>query len=1056
MLKRFGAMALVCLAATTASAQSLPADQRGEHRKVPVGSLPTCNAARKGLEIWTTGLNSTAACTGTGSAETFCACDGSAWQVRPGASGSVPDGNKGEVTVTGGAWSINDNVADHPPTFANTTVPGSMNCAVVGTVHIQTNATPPLESVCIATGTPGTWAARDATSSGTAANTTVACSRVGQLYVETDNSPPSLHICTVPGAAGAATWVTVNSPAGMFGSGGVLSCAINGCTITTNTLTGSMMQDSTITNAKIQSLDYSKIAAVPTDRVLCRDSATTGAAEACSLDPTLDLSGSQVLRRAAISGDVVVPLGSNTATVQPDSVALGTDTTGNYADGTAQGGAATSGDDAGGFFPTGTMEHSRLPPFLRATVDLVVDAANAIWAVSGGIVFEGSTADGNHTTLQAANPTAPRTATIPDASGTIAYQEDLLPASGVFRTAADSAAVDETLSDWGAIDQDDTNEGRVMPRHASNCQANATVAGMECYDTTQKVAYIGDGTMPRPTGGTPGGKAVLPAYTPYGGLYQQECDPTYGCSDPAGAIVLNLWPYWVATAPGQRHDANASMWSNPTDSPDAADDFIRDFGVSASISGSGTQYAQFFTAGDDVTDRYFCRCNSSPFAQSTNDSCGAGTSTSIISSTHPESIVIKDESTGRYALMGASSYNGCNSASHTVTIQQRIPFAVAAGDTVQLAMPDGVHADGYYYRFVAQKLIELRWEEAFAPRKNMVPNGYFESGTTSWTSVGSSSGINPTSGFDPTGGANNNNFMGAAVFQHNSGRSAGDSLRSAAITVAPGRSYTGRAIVKFQASNVAAHPQLRPLDGTSNAPLASSEYQVWWFNGYAEVALTDGEVPTECYMPCLLIFKVKPATSTSIKIDIAGLVGTTTNLVIDEVVMFPSLHNDLALHYVFPDVGDQSWYLHTDSRGVDSSSPSGLAERLPKAFDTMKALLRPNWTMARTMQRSTTANAGLSLADVITAGFPGWGAYKPQFSLMHLGVNGATTYTKANVVAAISAAKKAGAIPVILLEPPYRGDITGNDPANACGASTNCAVYMMGVARQILQEGVGN
>lgn len=50
-----------------------------------------------------------------------------------------------------------------------------------------------------------------------------------------------------------------------------------------------------------------------------------------------------------------------TANVKANSVALGTDTTGNYALGDAEGGAATTGDSATSFFAAGTIEAARLP-----------------------------------------------------------------------------------------------------------------------------------------------------------------------------------------------------------------------------------------------------------------------------------------------------------------------------------------------------------------------------------------------------------------------------------------------------------------------------------------------------------------------------------------------------------------------------------------------------------------------------------------------------------------------------------------------------------------------
>ena len=49
----------------------------------------------------------------------------------------------------------------------------------------------------------------------------------------------------------------------------------------------------------------------------------------------------------------------------------------------------------------------------------VADAANSISIASGNIVFEGSSADGNETTLTATNATGNRTLTLPDETGTI-------------------------------------------------------------------------------------------------------------------------------------------------------------------------------------------------------------------------------------------------------------------------------------------------------------------------------------------------------------------------------------------------------------------------------------------------------------------------------------------------------------------------------------------------------------------------------------------------------------------------------------------------------------
>ena len=60
----------------------------------------------------------------------------------------------------------------------------------------------------------------------------------------------------------------------------------------------------------------------------------------------------------------------------------------------------------------------------------VADAANSIKIASGNIVFEGSGADANETTLTVTNPTADRTITFPDAAGTVALLGSLSVAAG--------------------------------------------------------------------------------------------------------------------------------------------------------------------------------------------------------------------------------------------------------------------------------------------------------------------------------------------------------------------------------------------------------------------------------------------------------------------------------------------------------------------------------------------------------------------------------------------------------------------------------------------------
>ena len=82
----------------------------------------------------------------------------------------------------------------------------------------------------------------------------------------------------------------------------------------------------------------------------------------------------------------------------------------------------------------------------------VPDAANAVTGASNGLVYEGSAADANETTLTSTNPTADRTITIPDASGTVVLIGTATHSYGALHadwtlTAAEASASFITVSD---------------------------------------------------------------------------------------------------------------------------------------------------------------------------------------------------------------------------------------------------------------------------------------------------------------------------------------------------------------------------------------------------------------------------------------------------------------------------------------------------------------------------------------------------------------------------------------------------------------------------------
>lgn len=97
-------------------------------------------------------------------------------------------------------------------------------------------------------------------------------------------------------------------------------------------------------------------------------------------DASLEVS-SGTLRRAALSGDIVASAGSNTTTIQSDSVALSTDTTGTYAAGDAEAGAALTGDSATAFFSAGTIEHE------RGGAEADISAYDGLIGITGGATY---------------------------------------------------------------------------------------------------------------------------------------------------------------------------------------------------------------------------------------------------------------------------------------------------------------------------------------------------------------------------------------------------------------------------------------------------------------------------------------------------------------------------------------------------------------------------------------------------------------------------------------------------------------------------------------------
>jgi hypothetical protein len=99
-----------------------------------------------------------------------------------------------------------------------------------------------------------------------------------------------------------------------------------------------------------------------------------------------------------------------------------------------------------------------------------VDAANAVWAASSSLILEGSSADTSETTLTLVNPTADRTITIPDATGTIILS---------------AAAIDAANGIWGGT-------GTLIWEGATANASETTLAGTD--PTADRTITIPDAT----------------------------------------------------------------------------------------------------------------------------------------------------------------------------------------------------------------------------------------------------------------------------------------------------------------------------------------------------------------------------------------------------------------------------------------------------------------------------------------------------------------------------------------------------------------------------------
>lgn len=102
-------------------------------------------------------------------------------------------------------------------------------------------------------------------------------------------------------------------------TGNVTVNAINELTgdVTAGPASGSESKVATIAN---NAVSFAKMQNIPTDTLIGRDTASSGDPESIGLNTTLEMDGAGNLQRAALTGDVTAPAGSNATTVAADVV----------------------------------------------------------------------------------------------------------------------------------------------------------------------------------------------------------------------------------------------------------------------------------------------------------------------------------------------------------------------------------------------------------------------------------------------------------------------------------------------------------------------------------------------------------------------------------------------------------------------------------------------------------------------------------------------------------------------------------------------------------------
>jgi hypothetical protein len=164
-----------------------------------------------------------------------------------------------------------------------------------------------------------------------------------------------------------------------------------GTGIQTGAFTGDVTKSAgdTVQTIAAGAVTLSKMANIATDKLIGRDTAGTGVPEALSASGGIEFTGAGGIQRSAITGDVSVPAGSNTATLA--TVTVGKGGTGLT---TLTSGALLTGNGAGNVVPVGPGTTGQIPISNGATIamttmgtDATINSAGALTIANNAVTF---------------------------------------------------------------------------------------------------------------------------------------------------------------------------------------------------------------------------------------------------------------------------------------------------------------------------------------------------------------------------------------------------------------------------------------------------------------------------------------------------------------------------------------------------------------------------------------------------------------------------------------------------------------------------------------------